>query len=305
MGINDDIEILLEEFPAAQTTIQTGSNGFIDVTESLSDLIEDSIKEVLKTDEVPEYAEFEEEQYTPVNVNTLFEVDLSSSRFSGAMWYNEIQKHEIIIAGQGGIGSWATAILSRVKPKKISIYDFDTIDETNLSGQFFNASQVGHLKVDALADTVHTFSRYSSVVSVPKRWTEESVPGDIMICGFDNMAARKVYFNSWKEHVNKSAHPEKCLFIDGRLDMTNMQVFCITGDNKSAMLKYESKYLFDDRFGESTTCSMKQTTYCASMIGSLITNLFVNFIGTLVDPFSHTLPFKVFYDSQYMIFKIE
>ena len=65
MGINDDIEILLEEFPAAQTTIQTGSNGFIDVTESLSDLIEDSIKEVLKTDEVPEYAEFEEEQYTP------------------------------------------------------------------------------------------------------------------------------------------------------------------------------------------------------------------------------------------------
>lgn len=305
MTTHNNIETtLLEDFPATQTTLQVGE-GFIDVTESLDEIIENSIKEALSTGDVVEFEELPIE-YTPIPVDKLFEkVDLSSSRFSGAMWYEKIKEVEVIIAGQGGIGSWATAILSRVKPKKLVLYDFDTIDETNLSGQFFYSKQVGQYKVDAMAETASSFSKYSSVVCIPKKWTADSTPGDVMLCGFDNMEARRVYFQSWKEHVQKSNHPNECLFIDGRLDMTNFQVFCITGDNAKAISNYEENYLFEDFQVGGVACSMKQTTYCASMIGSIITNLFVNFVGTLVDPFSHVLPFKIFYDSQYVIFKVE
>ena len=51
---------------------------------------------------------------------------------------------------------------------------------------------------------------------------------------------------------------------------------------------------------------MKQTTYLACMIGSVMTNLFTNFVAGLLDPIiPYDLPFFTEYDAQHMIFKTE
>jgi hypothetical protein len=49
---------------------------------------------------------------------------------------------------------------------------------------------------------------------------------------------------------------------------------------------------------------MKQTTYLACMIGSIMTNLFTNWAANLLDPIiPYDLPFFTEYDAQNMIFK--
>ena len=66
------------------------------------------------------------------------------------------------------------------------------------------------------------------------------------------------------------------------------------------------EYLFEDYQAESLQCSMKQTTYCANMIGSVIVNLFTNFIANQLKPLiDRDVPFKTYYDASMMYFKTE
>ena len=72
------------------------------------------------------------------------------------------------------------------------------------------------------------------------------------------------------------------------------------------MERYEREFLFNDEEVEEAPCSMKQTTYMASMIASFMTNLFVNFVANLSEPtLPYDLPFFTQYDSVNMLFRVE
>lgn len=241
----------------------------------------------------------------PVNSKS-HEIDETTSRFSGAAWYHAVQQSNIILAGLGGIGSYVLFCLSRMKPAQIFLYDDDVVELANLSGQLYNSSMVGKHKVNAMAELARDFSLYYGVQAVPQKFTMETAAGDIMICGFDNMEARKTFFNVWVNHLVNHPHPEKCLFIDGRLSMEEFQVFCMRGDDVFNIKRYTKEYLFEDYQAESIQCSLKQTTYCANMIGSVMVNLFTNFVANTLKPLiDRDLPFKTYYDASMMYFKTE
>lgn len=145
-------------------------------------------------------------------------IDMSTSRFSSAVWYNKVQEKTITLAGLGGIGSYVAFLLSRMKPKHIIIYDDDNVELANMSGQFYSSSDISKTKAQAMTDMMHNYSNYYSITSFDERFAASSPPTDIMICGFDNMYARRIFYNVWKHHV--MSIPEElrkhCLFIDGR-----------------------------------------------------------------------------------------
>ena len=239
----------------------------------------------------------------PENSPTLL-VNQSTSRFSGADWYTEIQKQRVILAGLGGIGSWTAIQLGRMGLTNLVLYDSDIVEEANMSGQLYSRNDVGKKKVNALTDLLQKYTSTASIYALDERFTEYSDAGDIMICGFDNMEARQIFFNKWLEQVASKTHKEECLFIDGRLSMNDLQVICITGDNEYGINEYQNKYLFTDAEADATICSMKQTTYLAAMIGSVITNLFTNWVANSLNPvIPYDLPFLTEYDAQNMIFK--
>lgn len=233
-------------------------------------------------------------------------IDESTSRFSGAEWFNEIQKVRVIIAGIGGIGSNVAFQLARMTPASIILYDDDTVERVNMAGQLYCSNDVGKTKVDAIASMISSYTSMRQVYAIACKFTEQTIPGDIMVCGFDNMAARKVFYNSWKRHVETKSLGEsaRCLFLDGRLSMDTLQILCIKGNDEYSMNRYEEEFLFNDSQAEQTVCSMKQTTYLACMIGSLMVNLFTNFIANQLDPIiPYDLPFFTEYDAQNMLFK--
>ena len=63
--------------------------------------------------------------------------------------YDRIVNSHIVLVGVGGVGGAVLECLVRFGIKKITIIDFDTVDETNLNRQIISTrSAVGRIKVD-------------------------------------------------------------------------------------------------------------------------------------------------------------
>lgn len=247
----------------------------------------------------------EAHQEIPTNSETLL-VDEATSRFSSAIWYENIQKKTILVAGIGGIGSYVVFLLARMKPASLFIYDNDIVEAANMSGQLYGQSDIGIAKITAISHMVRNYADYGSIFAVAERFTPECEPTDIMICGFDNMEARRVFFTKWVEHVQSKPEKERknCLFIDGRLAAEEFQILCIRGDDEYNINRYNNEFLFSDEEADETICSYKQTTFCANMIASYMVNLFVNFCANEVGA-CRDLPFFTTYNAIAMYLKTE
>lgn len=248
-------------------------------------------------------------QEIPVNSQTIT-VDETTSRFSGAIWYEEIQKQIVTLAGVGGVGSYLGFLLGRLKPQRLIIYDPDRVETVNMSGQLYGQTDVGSFKSVALFNMIRNYANYNNIVALNDRFDADSEATDIMICGFDNMEARKVFYERWKQRVlsypTGSNDRKKCLFIDGRLAAEEFQVLSIQGNDDRAMKEYEDKWLFSDVEAEETICSYKQTTFMANMIASVMVNIFVNFIANQCNPIiDRDVPFFISYDASTMFTKVE
>ena len=249
----------------------------------------------------------EAHQEIPANSETLL-VDEATSRFSSAIWYEKIQEKTIVLAGVGGIGSYVGFLLARMKPASMFIYDDDIVEAVNMSGQLYGQDDIGVAKVTALANMVRNYANYNSVFAIAEGFTSECEPTDIMICGFDNMEARRVFFTKWTEHVYSKPKEERknCLFIDGRLAAEEFQILCIKGDDEYNINRYNNEFLFSDAEADETICSYKQTTFCANMIASYMVNLFINFCANQCNPIiDRDLPFLTTYNAETIYFKTE
>ena len=294
--VNEHFKSLVEEAWA----IRTG-NSVEDDGDSISFELSEEEQAIL--DQAVEDAH----QEIPTNSATLL-VDEATSRFSSAIWYENIQKKTVILAGVGGIGSYVGFLLARMKLASMFIYDDDIVEAVNMSGQLYGQSDLGRSKVSALAEMIRNYTGYSSVFAINERFTDESEASDIMICGFDNMAARRLFFNKWVNHVQSKPEEERknCLFIDGRLAAEEFQVLCIKGDDEYNINRYSNEYLFSDAEADETICSYKQTTFCANMIASYMVNLFVNFCANQCEPLiDRDLPFLTTYNAETMYLKTE
>lgn len=282
--------VLWNGMPAREVRIK--DNVFYLSEKEYSMLIDEMVSQSLVEDEIPK------------NSETLL-ISEETSRFNSAIWFDKTRKQDVTIAGLGGIGSYVVFMLSRLDVNTMTLYDPDKVERVNLSGQLYNSNQIGDYKVDAAANMIANYSNYYSFVAKHEKLDENSMISKVTICGFDNMKARKDAFRNWTNFVARLPEEERgeCLFIDGRLAAEELQVFCIKGDDTDGERRYEP-YLFSDSQAAPTVCSYKQTTFMANMIGSIIVNLFINFVANQCNPLiDRDLPFYTEYNAETMYFK--
>ncbi len=282
--------VLWNGMPAREVRIK--DNAFYLSEKEYSMLIDEMVSQSLVEDEIPK------------NSETLL-ISEETSRFNSAIWFDKTRKQDVTIAGLGGIGSYVVFMLSRLDVNTMTLYDPDIVERVNLSGQLYNSNQIGDYKVDAAANMIANYSNYYSFVAKHEKLDENSMISKVTICGFDNMKARKDAFRNWTNFVARLPEEERgeCLFIDGRLAAEELQVFCIKGDDTDGERRYEP-YLFSDSQAAPTVCSYKQTTFMANMIGSIIVNLFINFVANQCNPLiDRDLPFYTEYNAETMYFK--
>lgn len=217
------------------------------------------------------------------------------SRFKDAPWFPK-EEIQIIVGGAGGIGSWLILMLARAGYKPI-VYDFDTIEEHNIGGQLFPSEHIGLTKVESVKRTVKSFAN-QDITIMNLKYDKDGMHHHYMFSGFDNMEARKDMFHNWKEYVKqwqddvKGGSEEATnvpVFIDGRLLMEQLTIFCVTPDK---IEEYE-KNLFDDSEVAAETCTLKQTSHSAAMIAAHMVGFFTNhYTNNVVGEKDRALPFK-------------
>jgi molybdopterin/thiamine biosynthesis adenylyltransferase len=196
-------------------------------------------------------------------------------RFKDAPWFP--QRDELVmIGGAGGIGSWLAFFLTKAGFKP-TIYDFDIIEEHNVGGQLFRPSDIGTLKVNAIFNIIKEFCG-DEINTVSEKIDENSPTHYFMFSAFDNMEARKYLFEVWKKSIPNC--PVTPIFIDGRLTMEQLQIFCVTPDK---IEEYENNHLFNDSEVEDEACTMKQTSHSAGMIATHMVGLFTNHITNIYE----------------------
>lgn len=202
------------------------------------------------------------------------------TRFSGAEWADQLTR--VLLVGTGGIGSWLAMNLARIG-HELFIQDGDSVDETNVTGgQLFSSTDIGRNKTAAVLDTCRHYGTVNSIYPIDTFFTPHSSTLPITITGLDNMAARRMVFESWVKYGDTLNEEEqsKMLLIDGRLTLEMYEVFAIHHVPEQ-IAHYEKYDLFSDAEGSAVGCTVKQSTFSAMGIGSMITAVLCNHLTNL------------------------
>lgn len=221
-----------------------------------------------------------------------------TTRFSGADWASE--QKEIMIVGQGGIGSWLSLNLSRIG-HTLYLVDDDNVDETNvMGGQMFMKNQIGLFKVVAVKNVCRDFGCDNVIETLMSKYNRTLGITKIVMTGLDNMTARREVFEAWRDTINVTDQEQRkdFLLVDGRLTMEMWEIFAIRGSDNEAIEKYDEEHLFMDEEAVLLDCSTKQSTFAAMSIAGSMTSVLCNFLTNL----KMNIPFRSipFYQRMYL-----
>lgn len=101
-------------------------------------------------------------------------------------------KERIHIIGCGSVGSTVAELLTRLGLTKITLYDFDMVEEHNLANQMFTLEDVHKPKVEALTQRMQAINPAikHDLKTVPDGWKGEKLSGYIFLC-VDNIDLRR------------------------------------------------------------------------------------------------------------------
>jgi len=110
----------------------------------------------------------------------------------------KLKKSTIGIAGLGGLGSNAATSLARAGIGKLVLVDFDKVEESNLSRQYYFLDQIGKLKVDALKDNIKKINPEIIVETYNIKLHKGSMDGpfkevDLIIEALDNAETKTAF----------------------------------------------------------------------------------------------------------------
>lgn len=188
----------------------------------------------------------------------------SRDKVKEAPWFEPNQS--VTVGGLGSIGSWLTFFMGRIV-NNIYVYDFDSVEEHNLTGQLYGSNDIGLTKYEAVTNIAKTHNPNTKIISRGK-FNEGSGVTPICFSGFDNMLARKHMFDSWKSIKHRE------IFIDARITAEQLWVYAVT---KATEERFDKDYMPTDDQVEELPCSFKSTTHISSMVASLMTVAFTNY----------------------------
>lgn len=170
----------------------------------------------------------------------------------------------VTLVGAGGIGAITALTLAKMGVGYLEIWDDDVVGHENLATQLHRLSDVGTLKVDALAETIRLFADDTTIVPMAARITPGMrISGKIVISAVDSIQARKDIWAALKGNFE--------WYIDARMGAEKAEIFIVHRDNCA----WYADLLAETEEGDipEVPCTMKATYFCSSMIAGILGSL--------------------------------
>ena len=113
-----------------------------------------------------------------------------------------LRRSAVGLAGAGGLGSNVAVALVRAGIGKLIVADFDRLEVSNLNRQQYFWSQVGRVKVEALAENLRRIHPFTDVTTHHVRVTPKNVArlfagADLLVEAFDRADQKQMLVEAW------------------------------------------------------------------------------------------------------------
>ena len=135
----------------------------------------------------------------------------------------KLNNYEIHVIGVGAVGSYIALTLAKLGIKKLYIWDFDTVEEHNITNQVYNYNDLGKPKTLALKSHLEASNPNIEVICKGK-YIDQNLKGIIFLT-VDKIKLRKTIIE------DLMYNPFIKLVIDGRIGLEKGQVITTTWDN--------------------------------------------------------------------------
>lgn len=177
----------------------------------------------------------------------------------------------VTIVGVGAIGGCVAVALAKMGFTDLTLIDMDEVEEVNMANQWFDMTQLGKPKAEAMADTIERMTGDRPTVR-NERYESGVFPG-IVVAALDNMETRA---KLWAEHKRIGFSTK--LFIDPRMS-TEYAVIRTVNMEDRFKTSYE-KSLFEDDDGIQERCTAKGTMYTSMLIGGHVAKIVKDYLIT-------------------------
>ena len=173
------------------------------------------------------------------------------------------------IVGLGGIGSQLVPLLSIMGFDSIHGWDYDTLEEHNLSTTLYPQNAIGKPKAEIAQAMTQMYAVHpDKMVFHNKPYDETCGTLPCMIVCTDDMESRLAAYITWLEQENRE------WFVDLRMGAMAMEIVTITKIHNGYMDTWIPTHEVDE-----APCTMKHTIFTASIVGGLGVNQVFNVVA--------------------------
>lgn len=179
-------------------------------------------------------------------------------------------RKQIHIIGVGAIGSRIAEVLTRLGFTDLHIYDFDKVEDGNITNQLYTFHDIGELKTDALSKKLLEINPHIKVTS-HGAYIKQKLKGTVFLC-VDSIELRREIIQAQVTNTNID------LMLDTRMRLTDAQGYTAVWNNAKHIEALLNTMQFNDE-DDLTPLSVCGTTLSvAPTILTIVSYQIMNFI---------------------------
>ena len=177
--------------------------------------------------------------------------------------HDHLARLNATVIGVGAIGRQVALQLAAIGVRRLKLFDFDTVETTNVTTQGYRWGDLGQLKVLALKEALTEIDPSVEVETIEDRYRPSYHTGDIVFCCVDTISARAAI---WR-HV-----ADDCRFwADGRMLGEVLRVLAVTDEQSRS---HYTTTLFRQSEAQAGSCTSRSTIYSAGIAAGLMLHQF-------------------------------
>ena len=189
-------------------------------------------------------------------------------RQAGLVPFEPLQQLEVTVIGIGAIGRQVALQLAALGVVKLQLFDFDTVETTNVSTQGYLKADVGQTKVAATGSTVHAIDPAIELELIEDRYRpQQHAVGEAVFCCVDSISARAAIW--------RSVGPRCRFWCDGRMLAEVMRVLTVADDQGR---DHYPTTLFQQVEAQAGACTARGVIYTAGIAAGLMLHQFCRWL---------------------------